>query len=125
MHGVLCVLQPVDIIVVTMAMTWLPWGCLTCWVAGPVSRDAEEGVDDGRPAPEEDGDHIQPLWAQQLEQLEGEGGRERGGQNQSTKIQSSTVAATTSPPTHTHTHAHASKHGHTSYGFLLPRMSTW
>lgn len=53
-------------------MTWLSRGCLTCWEAGPVSWHGEEGVDDGHPSLEEDGDHLQPLWAQQLEQLEGE-----------------------------------------------------
>lgn len=61
---------------VTMEMTWLPWGYLTWWVASPVRWDGEEGVDNGHPSLEESGDHLQPLWAQQFEQLEGEMGRE-------------------------------------------------
>ena len=57
----------------------MPEGCLTCQVAKPVGWDGEERVDDGRPSLEEGGDHLQPLWAQQLEQLEGESGKEAGG----------------------------------------------
>lgn len=53
-----------------MEMTWMPWGCLTWWVASPVRWDGEEAVNDGCPSLEEGGDHLQPLWAQQLEQLE-------------------------------------------------------
>lgn len=56
-------------------MTGLPCGCLTWWEASSVRRDSEEGVDDGHPLLEEGGDHLQPLWAQQLEQLEQETGR--------------------------------------------------
>lgn len=82
-----------------MEMTWLPWGRLTWWVASPVRWDAEEGVDDGRPSLEEGGDHLQPLWAQQLEQLEGESVK-------------NTVIYSSSKHTTAHTHTHPNMYTH-------------
>lgn len=49
---------------VVMGLTW--------WVISPVREDGEKGVYNGCPLLEQGEDHLQPLWAQQLKQLEGE-----------------------------------------------------
>lgn len=53
-------------------MTWLSWDWLTWWVTSLVREDGEKGVYNGCPLLEQGEDHLQPIWAQQLEQLEGE-----------------------------------------------------
>lgn len=45
---------------------------LTWWVTSPLRWDGEEGVYDCRPLLEESGDHLQPLWPQELKQLKEE-----------------------------------------------------
>ena len=83
---------------VTMEITWLPWGCLTWCVASPVRWHRDEGVHDSCPSLEEGGDHLQPLWAQQLEQLEGESG--------GVSIYTTNIPPHTHPNTYTHPMAH-------------------
>ncbi len=108
---------------VTMEMTCLPQCCLTWWVASPVRWDAEEGVDNGRPSLEEGGDHIQPLWAQQLKQLEGESGRGE------VKISSQKYSHLQQQQTYHHTHIQTCIHilwlTSPPNTLLLPRLSTW
>lgn len=79
-------------------VTWLPWGWLTWWVTSLVRGDGEEGVDNGCPLLEQSEDHLQPLWAQQLEKLEGEWKSVAANQNYSLLWQTQE----TNHPTHTH-----------------------
>lgn len=60
-----------------LILPWVfpPWGDmpamgLTWWIDSPVRLDAEEGVNNGRPSLQKGWDHVQPLWAEQLKQLE-------------------------------------------------------
>lgn len=45
---------------------------LTWQVTSPLRWDGEEGVYNCRPVLEESGDHLQPLWPQELKQLKEE-----------------------------------------------------